>query len=147
MTRSLFLVCPALACLLPPAVVASENAAPLPPSPWVSYVTPSREHDKLGRFTGTWTADVSLWLGADQPPHRFTLKADTAMTLGGRFHETRLLGMIEGMVFEEVAVLGFDNATRKFTRTVANTFGTGLLVLQGEWAASEDAIDLRGEIT
>lgn len=132
--------------LIAGASTCSADSLPVgQPDPWVSYRTPSTEHAKLERFVGTWNTRISIWLSPDAAPETFDLKAETAMTLGGRFHRTEVRGFMQGALYEEIAWLGFDNITRRFTRTVAHTMGTGLLVLDGDWNAQHDTIDLHGE--
>ena len=113
----------------------------------MAYVTPSKVHARLEQFVGAWEAEVSLWSAPGAPAKTFTLKADSEMILGGRYLRLRLLGLIDGLLFEEQTVLGFDNGSGRFTRNLIHTFGTGTLVTTGDWAQPDRVIELRGETT
>jgi len=121
------------------------STSPDAPDPLVAYVTPSAVHLRLERYSGMWDAELRLFPGSGGPTQTFALKAESGMILDGRFLQTRLFGLMQGMLFEELATLGFDNASQRFTRNAIHTFGTGSLVTSGTWLEPDRVIELHGE--
>jgi hypothetical protein len=134
----------------PPAKEEPAGGEAASPSPeqqaaWMKYMTPSEAHKKMAADVGEWTAATKMWMAPDAPPADMTGKASIRMILGGRFQVMDFSGSMMGMPFEGFALTAFDNATKEYTSTWADSMGTGLFVAKGK-ADDKGVVTLRGDM-
>jgi hypothetical protein len=55
------------------------------------------------------------------------------MILGGRYQQSTHKGTFEGMPFEGMSIVGYDNAKKKFYSTWVDNMGTGIMYLEGTY--------------
>jgi hypothetical protein len=55
------------------------------------------------------------------------------MILGGRYQESTNTGSFNGMPFEGISTVGYDNAKKKYVSTWVDNMGTGIMYLEGTW--------------
>jgi len=117
--------------------VAGQDGSPDPAmAAWVKFMTPGPEHAELARMAGMWDVDTTAWMAPGAPPTRSTMTARFEMLLGGRFLKETITGDFDGMPFEGVGIVGFDNGTRQHVMTWYDTMGTG--IMQGTGTMSAD---------
>ncbi len=130
-----------LLCLLVLPCLANAQDA------WTAYMQPGDAHGFIGQFAGEWEEEVNMWMQPGEDPQVFKVDCTLEMVLGGRFLEFRRKGEMAGMPFEAVGHLGFNNASKMFTLTSLSNFGTGMMVLTGQWIGDKRDIKLTGELT
>jgi len=108
---------------------------------------PSEQHALLAKLAGRWTTTVKAWMAPGQAPVESAGSAEITMTLGGRFYHEQFKGDFMGMPFEGVGFGGYDNVTKKFQATWADTMGTGLMLMKGDYDPATKSFTYMGEFT
>lgn len=98
---------------------------------WQESLSLSLGHEVIAQFVGEWTYDAKLWFDQDAPPERVSWECSAEPTMGGLFVELRSKGEVMGDVFEELAVLGYDNNRKLFHLTSFSTMDTGVMPMWG----------------
>lgn len=138
--------------------VASANtndSTATPPMPdsatmmknWQAYMTPGQPHQMIASWNGTWNGDVSMWMAPGAPPSKSTSTTTNKMALGGRYQISEHKGSFDGMPFEGMSTLAYDNAKKMFISTWIDNMGTGIMVVQGPWNEATKSMDLKGKMT
>lgn len=113
---------------------------------WEAYMTPGEMHKMMASWNGKWTADVTSWMAEDAPPTKSTGTAVNSMALGGRYQVSSFKGNFNGMPFEGMGTLAYDNAKKTFISTWLDNMGTGVMKLEGTWDAAAKTMDMRGKM-
>jgi hypothetical protein len=113
---------------------------------WEAYMTPGEAHQMMASWNGTWTGEVTMWMTADAPPSKSRATAVNKMVLGGRYQQTTIKGNFNGMPFEGMSTLAFDNEKKVYISTWIDNMGTGLMVSQGPWDAASKSITFTGRM-
>ncbi|NUY81573.1 DUF1579 domain-containing protein [Flavobacterium sp. MAH-1] len=130
-----------------PAAETAETAAP--PSKeemekaWGEYMTPGEMHKLLASDVGSWKANMTMYMDPTNPT-KAESTADIKMVMGGRYQEAHYKGKIDGMDFEGVASVGFNNASKKFESTWMDNMGTGVMYTTGEYDPASKSITFKG---
>ena len=129
-------------------VFFAHNASAQDPAqePWMRYMQPGADHLALEPYEGDWTEDISMWLTPDGEPQKFQLGCAIRMALEGRFLEMAHSGMLSGMPFGGLTMLGHNNASGRFELMSISNLGTGILQLQGSWKEKGKTIELQGDM-
>jgi Protein of unknown function (DUF1579) len=112
---------------------------------WTDYMTPGDVHKMLAKSDGDWTTDVSLWMEPGKPPMKSQGVCTYKMILGGRYQQSTFKGMMMGMPFEGSGMLAYDNVKKTFYSTWVDTFGTGIMNLEGKWDDATKSMTLTGK--
>lgn len=114
---------------------------------WAEYATVGEPHKTLSNDAGTWTEDLTFWMGPeDKNPQKYTATADIKMILGGRYQEQRHKGKMMGMDFEGISTMAYNNASGEFTSTWIDNMGTGMMIASGKYDEASKSIQLSGEM-
>lgn len=133
---------------------AVEETAPAAPmdsvamqKAWEEYATVGEPHKVLSGDVGTWTEDLTFWMGPeDKNPQKHTATADIKMILGGRYQEQRHTGKMMGMDFEGISTMAYNNASGEYTSTWIDNMGTGMMIASGKYDEASKTIQLSGEM-
>ncbi|MEO8589522.1 MAG: DUF1579 family protein [Flavobacteriales bacterium] len=134
--------------LLLTLILATHGAFAQEPAqePWMKYMLPGEDHELLQPYEGEWTEEISMWMAADGEPQKFQLGCSMRMALEGRFLEMAHSGLLSGMPFGGLTMLGHNNASDRFELMSISNMGTGILELQGPWKEKGRTIELLGEM-
>jgi hypothetical protein len=113
---------------------------------WQEYMTPGAVHKMMASWSGTWTEEVSVWMAPGAPVSKNTSTAINKMALGGRYQISNHSGSFDGMPFEGMGTLAYDNAKKAFESTWIDNMGTGIMHLQGPWDEASKTITLSGKM-
>lgn len=113
---------------------------------WAAYMTPGQPHQMMARWNGTWTGEVSMWMAPGAPPTKSTSTSTNKMALGGRYQISEHKGNFDGMPFEGMSIVGYDNAKKVFISNWIDNMGTGMMVLEGPWNESTKTMELKGKM-
>lgn len=114
---------------------------------WEEYATVGEPHKVLSGDVGTWTEDLTFWMGPeDKNPQKHTATADIKMILGGRYQEQRHKGKMMGMDFEGISTMAYNNASGEYTSTWIDNMGTGMMIASGKYDEATKTINLSGEM-
>ena len=126
----------------PPPVVDSATAA----KNWQAYMTPGKEHEMMAKWNGTWVGEVQMWMGPNTEPMKNMSTATNKMILGGRYQVAEHHGSFNGMPFDGMSTLAFDNHKKVFISSWMDNMGTGVMNLEGPWDEATKTINLKGKM-
>lgn len=109
-------------------------------------MTPTAPHQMMASWNGTWTGEVTMWMDPSAPPSKSTMTAENKMIMGGRYQQAVNKGDFNGMPFEGMSTLAYDNHKKTFISTWVDNMGTGIMVLEGPWEESSRTMTLKGRM-
>ncbi len=115
---------------------------------WESYMTPGTEHQWMAKTAGNWKAECSFYkpdgsVMSTSPG----IKAETKMVLGGRYLQSNYKGMMDGMPFEGMNTMAYDNARKIYISTWIDNMGTGLMYAEGTFDKDHKVMTFKGNAT
>lgn len=135
-------VCMLLTCSM---AVQAQSEADM--KKWMDYSTPSEIHKMLAQYDGEWKEEITFWMDPKAPAQKMQATCINKMILGDRYQESKHVGEFEGMPFEGIGMLAYDNVTKKFTSTWIDNMGTGMLCMTGAWDDATKSVVLTGTMT
>ncbi len=106
---------------------ADDSKTPANPKDFVKAMVeagkPGPAHKKLQPLAGSWTYTCKCWMQPGTSPTTMSGTIDRKWILGGRFLQETVVGRPG---FEGFGLLGYDNATKKYTMTWVCKMGTGV---------------------
>jgi hypothetical protein len=111
---------------------------------WMAYMTPGKEHQMMASWDGTWNGDITMWMMPGAPPTKSKGVATNKMILGGRYQQSSYTGSFEGMPFEGLSTMGFDNEKKTFICTWIDNMGSGMMIGEGPWDEAGRSITIKG---
>jgi hypothetical protein len=115
--------------------------------PWTEYMTPSTVQEFFATYTGSFTLEMSMWMGGALEPTIVTVNSEHEMILGNRYLEMRQQGSMMGMDYQSIFTLGHNNSDESITLVILTNMGTGILSLQGDWDDSTRSATIFGALT
>ena len=113
---------------------------------WQAYMAPGDMHKMMASWDGNWSCTVSTWMQPGVPPIASTATAVNKMVLGGRYQASAFTGTFNGMPFEGMGTLAYDNAKKLFISTWMDNMGTGVMKMEGPWDPATKTMDLKGSM-
>lgn len=113
---------------------------------WADYMTPGESHQMLANASGKWDAEISFYYNPDSPSVNKTV-CESKMILGGRYQQSTYTGSIDGMPFEGINTLAFDNARKIYVSTWVDNMGTGIMYMEGTYDAATTTMNFKGKAT
>jgi len=112
---------------------------------WTDYMTPGDIHKMIAKSDGDSNADLTMWMAPGAPATKTTGTCTNSMILGGRYQQSKYAANINGMPFEGVSTLAYDNALKKFINTWIDNMGTGITILEGTWDDATKSLATKGK--
>lgn len=112
---------------------------------WMEYMTPGDIHKMIAKYDGNWNAELTMWMAPNTPPTKTTGTCTNTMLLGGRYQQSKYAADMNGMPFEGIGTLAYDNALKKFISTWIDNLGTGVIVMEGTWDDATKSLNLSGK--
>ncbi len=141
MKKTITIICMLLITILCKTTFAQDDASM---KAWHDYMTPGDVHKMLAASDGTWREDITMWMAPGQPPTKSTATAENKMIMGGRYQQAKHTGTFNGMPFEGLSILGYDNAKKVFMSTWIDNMGTGIMNMEGTWDPATKSINFKG---
>ena len=110
---------------------------------WKAYMTPGKEHQMMKSWDGTWIGEATMMMPGT-PVTKNMVTVVNKMTMGGRYQLTSQKGSFNGMPFEGMGTLGFDNSKKEFVLSWIDNMGSGIIKMEGPWNETTKSMDLRG---
>lgn len=111
---------------------------------WMTYMTPGEIHKMLAGSDGEWKGDITMWMAPNAPAIKSTGSAVNKMIMGGRYQQSMHTGSFNGMPFEGMSLVGYDNAKKVFMSSWVDNMGTGIMQMEGTWDAKTNTINFTG---
>lgn len=112
---------------------------------WMDYMTPGEVHKMMAKWDGEWTETMTMWMAPGAPAEKNTATCVNKMILGGRYQSSSHTGNFNGMAFEGLSTVAYDNIKKKFISTWLDNFGTGILIMEGTWDAATKTMHSKGK--
>jgi hypothetical protein len=110
-------------------------------------MTPGTFHQMIAKDDGEWTEEITMWMAPGAPPTTSTATAENKMIMGGRYQQSIHKGNFEGMPFEGMSILGYDNLKKVFVNSWIDNMGTGIMFMEGKWDPATRSINFKGKIS
>lgn len=111
---------------------------------WEAYMTPTKPHQMMASWNGTWTGEVTMWMDPSAPPSKSTMTSENKMIMDGRYQQSVAKGEFNGMPFHGMSTLAYDNHKKIFISSWVDNMGTGLMTLEGPWDEASRSMTLKG---
>lgn len=111
---------------------------------WMAYMTPGKFHQMLAKSDGEWQEEITMWMDPKSAPSKNTATATNKMILEGRYQQSTHKGTFNGMPFEGIGIVGYDNAKKMFVSTWIDNMGTGIMFTEGKWDEANKTIEFKG---
>lgn len=129
-------------------IVANAGAAQASSAmTWEEYTTPAKGHQILAHRVGEWNFTALSREGPDMDYSESTGHSSIELILGGRFlkqHSTHAIH--EGVEFNLVSIIGYDNYKKTFEGVWINDSGTGMSFFEGDADPAGKVIDMTGKV-
>lgn len=141
----------ALVVLAGAAVVAQEPAeqAGMEMDPmmqaWMETMNPGPQHEMLAAMAGSWTADVTMWMGPGAEPMKSGGTIEAKMIFDGRILKEAHTGSMMNMPFEGLGFTGYDNVTGKYWAIWMDNMGTGVYPAEGSYDEESGKLTLEAD--
>lgn len=131
-------------------VEEEEDAAP-PDSAammkaWMEFMTPGEMHKIMAGWAGKFDADVTMWMDPSAPPSKSKATSEAKMW-NGLYLVTSNKGDMNGMPFEGMSTIAYDNSKKKFINTWIDNMGSGIMILEGDYNPETKTLTLTGNQT
>lgn len=93
----------------------------------MELATPGEAHGHLEHMIGDWIANSSMTMDPNAPPLESEGSAHSEWALGGRFVYTTYTSTFQGMPFEGIGFLGYDNSAQQYEGYWIDNMGTMML--------------------
>lgn len=113
---------------------------------WMDYSTPGDMQALLAKSEGNWDVAISMWMAPGQDPMKAIATSEVKMMLGGRYAQMNNKGSFNGMPYEGVGIIGYDNAKKTFQSTWMDNMGTGITPMSGNYDAATKTLTLSGKM-
>jgi hypothetical protein len=113
---------------------------------WQAYMTPGPEHKMLADASGSFDADVTMWMAPGGPETKSKISCENKMLFNGLYQESKCKGTMMGMPFEGLSTVAFDNHKKKYISTWIDNMGSGMMVMEGTWDAATKTVNFAGKM-
>jgi hypothetical protein len=114
---------------------------------WMEYMTPGEIHKEMAKWDGEWNEDLTMWMAPGAPAQKSTATCVNKMILGGRYQSSMHTGSFNGMPFEGMSTVAYDNVKKTFVTTWIDNMGTGMMVMEGKWDEKTKTLNTKGKQT
>jgi len=130
----------------PAAAVKTEKITPEDmQKSWEQYMTPGKQQEFIAQFNGEWKEEVTVWMSPGTPPMTSNSSCKNEMILGGRYQQSHHEGDFNGMKFEGIGLLGYDNAKKVYQSSWIDNMGTGIMSMEGTYNEKERKFEFTGK--
>lgn len=110
------------------------------------YGTPGEMQKMLASQNGDWNEEISFFMSPGAPAQTMKASVSNKMILGGRYQQSMHKGNFQGMPFEGVSTVGYDNLKKVFVGSWIDNMSTGMMQMEGPWDATSKCINLKGKM-
>ena len=110
---------------------------------WEKFMTPGDMHKWLAKWDGTWTGEVSSYMGSGEPM-KSTATMTNKMIMNGLYQMSDYSGTMMGQPFQGHGILAYDNAKKEFVNTWIDNMGSGVIVMRGTLDTTNNVLSIKG---
>ncbi len=108
--------------------------------------TPGEQHAKMMQGVGMWDNTIKHWMDPSSPPDVSQGTYEIKSIMDGRYTLEKANSVMMGMPFEGMAIGGYDNVAGHYFSVWFDNFGTGVIVLTGDYNDKGQLV-LEGEMS
>ncbi len=97
----------------------------------MKYGTPGKGHEFLKKYVGNWNVDISTWPKPGDPAQTSKGTMKNQLIFDGRYVQCDFEGMMGGMSFRGLEVIGYDLFKKMYTTFWIDSMSTGFLTTSG----------------
>ena len=112
---------------------------------WKESMAITEHHKMLAKASGTWNADVTMWMAAGAPPMKSTATTVNTMIFGGLYQQSKHNGNMMGAPFEGISTTAYDNVAKEYVSTWIDNMGTGIMKLDGTYDPATKSVTYIGK--
>ncbi|MEO8085186.1 MAG: DUF1579 domain-containing protein [Bacteroidota bacterium] len=112
---------------------------------WQAYMTPGDVHAMVAKSNGEWNEDITMWMDPSAPATKSSGSCTNTMIMGGRYQQSMHKGSFNGMPFEGMSIMGYDNAKKMFQSSWVDNFGTGVMTMEGTYNPDTKTVTSKGK--
>lgn len=116
-----------------PAAQAANGEQEAIMKKWMEFMTPGAEHKLLKYKEGRWKLHVEMWVSPDAKPTISEGTSEMKLIMGGRYLMDSTRSTYNGMAFEGMGIVGYDNLKKKFVSIWIDNMGTGISPGEGTY--------------
>lgn len=111
---------------------------------WMDYMTVGDKQNWLASQNGKWSGEMTSWQTPDSPPSKNEMSAEFKMMFNGMYQQSTYKGDFDGMAFEGVSTMAFDNSKKEFQSTWIDNMGSGIMYMTGKMDDATKTITMEG---
>jgi Protein of unknown function (DUF1579) len=104
--------------------------------------TPGEPHKQLATMAGTFDVKAKMWMQPGAPAQESTGTSENKMIMGGRYLEQNYEGTMMGQPFSGMGITAYDNVTKQYMGSWADTMTTGLMISSGSAGSAPNTIKM-----
>jgi hypothetical protein len=112
---------------------------------WMASMHPGPQHEMLAGLAGTWSAEVTMWMGPGAEPMKSGGTIEAAMLFDGRVLRESHGGSMMDQPFEGLAFTGYDNNTGRYWSVWMDNMGTGVYPSEGSYDEASGKLTFEGD--
>jgi hypothetical protein len=128
----------------PLAMPATEYAAAIAAAS-AKNALPGPKHKELAASEGTWTAQMTYWQTEGAAPSHINGTCEIHMVLGGRYQQSVFKSVTDGVPYEGIGYIAYDNAKKSYISTWIDNTGTGISYLEGGYDPGTKTTEMDGK--
>lgn len=113
---------------------------------WENFMTPNNMHQWMAKQTGTWEGEISSYMSGPEPIKSKTREV-VKMTMNGLYQVANMSGTMMNMPFEGQSTMAYDIAKKQFVLTWIDNFGSGILMMTGQYDEATKTMHFKGTQT
>lgn len=113
---------------------------------WQDFMTPGPMHQWMAKHAGIWEAEMSSWMGPGDPVKSKATEKCT-MIMNGLYLISDFSSNMMGMPFTGQSITAYDNAKKMFVITWIDNFGSGIIMMTGQYNEQTKTLEVKGKQT
>lgn len=97
----------------------------------MKYGAPDKNHELLKKYVGDWDVEISTWQDPTAKPQTSKGTMKNTLILDGRYLKSNFEGMMGGMKFQGLEVIGYDLFKKMYTTFWIDSMSTSFMVTAG----------------
>jgi hypothetical protein len=111
----------------------------------IRNMQPGPMHKELAAGTGKWETVMTYRESEGAEPYVSKGTCEIKMVLGGRYQQAIYKGEANGVPYEGIGYVAYDNSKKMYVNTWIDNMGTGILFLEGSYNAETASTEMIGK--
>ena len=98
------------------------------------------------KYAGDWTADIIMWMGANEPPMKDEVQVHIEMKMNDLFLASQYKGTVMATPYEGLGILGYDLQRNLYVNSFIDNMNSGIQYTEGTSGDNGKTIELHGKV-